>query len=58
MTPEQKDDLKKKAKLVVEAKGYNFHTQSFLEGMASAERFHGIKVPTCTTRDRSKKDDN
>jgi len=58
MTPEQKNDLAKQAKLVIEAKGWTFHKKSFLEGLASAERFHGISVPTHTTRDRSKKDDN
>jgi len=58
MTFKQKDDLAKQAKLVIEAKGWTFHKKSFLEGVAATERFYGIKPRTCTTRDRSKKNDN
>jgi len=57
MDQEQKDALKKQAKLVVESKGYNFHSQSFLEGIAATERFHGITTPTCTTKKIRKKKD-
>ena len=56
MTLEQKDDLAKQAKLVIEAKGWNFHKKSFLEGVDATERFHGITIPTCTTK-KEKKDD-
>jgi len=50
MTKEQIAELKTQAKKVVEAKGYQFHSTSFLEGVAATERFHGLTAPTYTTR--------
>jgi len=41
----------------IEAKGLRFYVTSYLQGLRDAEKYHGISVPTHTTRDRSKKDE-
>ena len=41
----------------IEAKGLKFYVTSYMKGLRDAEKYHGISMPTHTTRDRSKKDE-
>jgi len=45
------------AEKTIESKGTRFYVTSYMKGLRDAEKYHGISVPTHTTRDRSKKDE-
>jgi hypothetical protein len=46
------------ARKVIESKGYQFYRYVYEQGIRDAEKFHGISVPTHTTREsRSKKNE-
>lgn len=48
--------LCEQAEKVLDSKGRQFYVTSYLKGLRDAEKFHGISVPTHTTREsRSKK---
>jgi hypothetical protein len=46
------------AEKTIESKGLMFYVTSYMKGLRDAEKYHGISVPTHTTREsRSKKDE-
>jgi len=47
------------AEKTIESKGNRFYVTSYMKGLRDAEKYHGISVPTHTTREsRRNKDDN
>lgn len=60
MTPIDKENLDllcAYAQKVVEAKGYRFYRYVYEQGIKDAEKYHGIKKPTHSTRKSGRKRD-
>jgi len=58
ISKEERERMSCYARKVIEAKGYQFYRYVYEQGIKDAEKYHGISVPTHTTREsRSKKDE-